>query len=89
MAKEVKQGEVISSIFLSLDIDPLLDRLRMSGFGCHIIGVYIWVLYYKLMTSQLCVRVLGGLNEMLKICYNFAQSNSIIFNQKKRLYQVW
>ena len=40
------------------------------------------------MTSQLCVQALGGggggwLNEMLKICHNFAQSNSIIFNNKK------
>ena len=26
---------------------------------------------------------IGGLNEMLKICHNFAQSNSIIFNNKK------
>ena len=37
MANEVKQGGVISPIFfLSLYIDPLLDHLRMSGFGCHI-----------------------------------------------------
>ena len=26
---------------------------------------------------------IGGLNKMLKICYNFTQSNSIIFNNKK------
>ena len=26
---------------------------------------------------------IGGLNEMLKICHNFAQSNSIIFNNEK------
>ena len=26
---------------------------------------------------------IGGLNKMLKICYNFAQSNRIIFNNKK------
>ena len=25
----------------------------------------------------------GELNEMLKICYSFAQSNNIIFNKKK------
>ena len=35
------------------------------------------------MTSQLCGQTLGGLNEMLKICHNFAQSNSNIFNNKK------
>ena len=26
---------------------------------------------------------IGGLNEILKTCYSFAQSNSIIFNNKK------
>ena len=30
----------------------------------------------------MCPRI-GGLNKMLKICHNFAQSNSIIFNNKK------
>ena len=36
------------------------------------------------MISQLCIQALGGLiNEMLKIFHNFAQSNSIIFNNKK------
>ena len=35
------------------------------------------------MTSQLCVQAFPQLNEMVKICHNFAQSNSIIFNIKK------
>ena len=30
----------------------------------------------------MCLSI-EGFNEMLKICHNFAQSNSIIFNNKK------
>ena len=82
MANGVKQGGVISPIFFSLYIDPLLDHLRMSGFGCHIKGVYMAALSYADDITIMCPSI-GGLNEMLKICYSFAQSNSIIFNNKK------
>ena len=68
--------------FFSLYIDPLLDRLRMSGFGCHIKGVYMGALSYADDITIMCPSI-GGRNEMLKICHNFAQSNSIIFNNKK------
>ena len=82
MANGVKQGGVISPIFFSLYIDPLLDHLRMSGFGCHIKGVYMGALSYADDITIMC-PIIGGLNEMLKICYSFEQSNSIIFNNKK------
>ena len=54
----------------------------MSGFGCHIKGVYMGALSYADDIPIMCPSI-GGLNEMLKICHNFAQSNSIIFNNKK------
>ena len=41
MENRVKQGGVISPIFFSIYIDPLLLQLRNSGYGCHIKqGVY-------------------------------------------------
>ena len=82
MANGVKQGGVISPIFFSLYIDSLLDHLLMSGFGCHIEGVYMGALSYADDITIMCPSI-GGLNKMLKICYSFAQSNSIIFNNKK------
>ena len=54
----------------------------MSGFGGHIKGVYMGALSYADDITIMCPSI-GGLNEMLKICYSFAQSNSIIFNKKK------
>ena len=38
--------EGLSHHFFSLYIDPLLDRLRRSGYGCHIKGVYMGALSY-------------------------------------------
>ena len=70
------------NFFFSLYIDPLLDRLLRSGYGCHIKGVYMGALSYADDITIMCPSI-GGLNEMLKICHNFAQSNSIIFNNKK------
>ena len=54
----------------------------MSGFGCHFKSVYMGALSYADDITIMCPSI-GGLNEMLKICYSFAQSNSIIFNNKK------
>ena len=82
MANGVKQGGVISPIFLSLYIDPLLEYLRISGYGCHMKGVYIGALSYTDDITILSPSI-GGLNEMLKICHIFAEKNSILFNSKK------
>ena len=54
----------------------------MSDFGCHIKGSTMGALSYADDITIMCPSI-GGLNEMLKICYSFAQSNSIIFNHKK------
>ena len=82
MANGVKQGGVISPIFFSLYIDPLLEYLRISGYGCHMKGVYIGAFSY---TDDITISSpsIGGLNEMLKICHIFAEKNSILFNSKK------
>ena len=38
----VKQGGVISPILFSIYIDKLLLKLKESGYGCHLNGIYIW-----------------------------------------------
>ena len=38
MSKGVKQDRVLSSMLFSLNIDPLLLKLKQFGVGCHIIG---------------------------------------------------
>ena len=46
MTNGAKQGGVISPIFFSLYIDPLLEYLRISGYGCNMKRVYIGALSY-------------------------------------------
>ena len=84
----VKQGGVISPIFFGLYIDPLLLALKKSQIGCHMNNVYMGALSYADDITLICPSI-RGLNKMLKICNEFAQSNKIIFNSKKNyLYKI-
>ena len=85
----MKQGGVISPIFFSLYIDPLLLTLKKSQIGCHMNNVYMGALSYADDITIICPSI-RGLNNMLKICNKFAQSNKIIFNSKKHdLFKIW
>ena len=80
----VKQGGVISPTLFNLYIDRLLLKLKKSGIGCNMNGVYMGALSYAddiTITSP----SLQGLNIMLGICDDFAQSNFITFNSKKTI----
>ena len=70
----VKQGGVISPIFFSLYIDPLLLALKKSQIECHKNNVYMGALSYTDDITIICPSI-RGLNKMLKICNEFAQSN--------------
>ena len=68
---------MISSNLFRHYIDPLLNILCTSGYGCHIGGVYYVVFSYANNITISCPCI-DGLNEMLKICNNFEKSNEII-----------
>ena len=74
----VTEWGVISPILLSLYIDPLLLTLKKSQIGCHMNNVYMGALSYADDIKIICPSI-RGLNRMLKICNEFAQSNKIIF----------
>ena len=50
-------GRGYLSNFFSLYIDPLLDRLRRSGYGCHIKGVYMSALSYADDITIMCPSI--------------------------------
>ena len=79
MENGVKQGGVISPIFFIIYIDPLLLQLRNSGYGCHLNGVYMGALSYA-DDITLIAPSIGGLNEMLKLCDNYATVYNVMFN---------
>ena len=82
MENGVKQGGVISPIFFSIYIDPLLLQLRNSGYGCYLNGVYMAELFYADDIPHIAPSI-GDLNEMLKLCDNYATACNVMFNSKK------
>ena len=77
----VKQGGILSAMF-SPCVDPLLQKLKQSGVGCHINGNFMGVASYADDITLICPSI-WGLNEMLKICNTFSKNNSMLFNKKK------
>ena len=80
----VKQGGVMSALLFTLYIDNLLFKLKDSGYGCHMNGVYMGVLSYADDITLLCPSI-RGLNCMLNICSEYADNYDITFNSKKTL----
>lgn len=67
----VKQGGVMSPTLFTLYIDSLLDRLKQSGFGCHIGLTYAGAFGYA-DDIALVAPSLFGLRRMISICESFA-----------------
>ena len=80
----VKQGGVLSPTLFSMYIDKLLLKLKESGYGCHLNGIYMGALAYADDITITCPSR-RGLHKMLVLCNNFGNENYIIFNTKKTL----
>ena len=80
----MKQGGVLSPTLFSIYIDKLLLKLKESGYGCHLNGIYMGALAYADDITITCPSR-RGLHKMLVLCNNFGNENYIIFNTKKTL----
>ena len=78
----VKQGGVISPILFCIYIDDLLLRLKDSGVGCYMGGVFAGALVYADDLTLLCPS-LSALKEMILICSQYAAEYDIKFNANK------
>ena len=78
----VKQGAVLSPILFTDYIDNLLARLRESGVGCHIGGVFAGAFGYA-DDIVLLAPSLDALRHMIGICEDYAQEFHILFNPSK------
>jgi hypothetical protein len=78
----VKQGGILSPILFNVYMDILLERLKDSGIGCHVDGVYVGALAYADDLTLLCPS-LQGLQSMLKVCEEFSREFSVRFNPTK------
>ena len=69
-------------------IDDLLFKLKNNAVGCHIGNHYVGALGYADDLILLCPSV-SGMRKIIKICEDYANDHSILFNGKKSKYLVF
>ncbi|CAL4163386.1 unnamed protein product, partial [Meganyctiphanes norvegica] len=78
----VRQGGVLSPLLFSVYIDELLEKLKRNGIGCFIGHHFVGALGYADDIILLC-PTFSGLKKMIKICEEYAEEHSILFNGNK------
>ena len=84
----VRQGGILSPMFFSVYIDDLLIKLKNNAVGCHIGNHYVGALGYADDLILLCPSV-SGMRKMIKVCEDYANDHSILFNGKKSKYLIF
>ena len=84
----VRQGGVLSPLLFSVFVDELLEKLKNKGIGCYIDHLFTGALGYADDIILICPSV-SALNEMIKICEEYADDHNILFNGKKSKYLVF
>ena len=84
----VRQGGVLSPLLFTVYVDDLLIKLRRNGIGCHLGPHFVGALGYADDIMLLCPTV-EGLRMMIKICEEYANEHSIMFNGSKSKYLVF
>ena len=74
-----RQGSVLSPALFSVYMDDLIVRIRKSGVGCHVGGVFCGVVGYA---DDLCLLApnRSAMEVMLNICEDFAKENNLEFS---------
>ena len=77
-----KQGGVLSPRIFALYLDGLIGRLRKTGVGCFILGLFLACLLYA---DDICLLApsRGAMQRMLAICEDFCKEFNLSFNVKK------
>jgi exonuclease III len=80
----VRQGGLISPLLFSVYMDELIDRLKLSGFGCKIRDTYLGCLAYA-DDIVLLSQSVTTMQHMLAICDVFAKDFDLKFNTAKSM----
>ena len=78
----IRQGGVMSPGYFNIYINDLIIKLRMSGLGCYLAGIYCGCLFFADDIILLSASV-AHLQLMLNICSEFAATSDLNFNNKK------
>ena len=75
----VKQGAVLPAILFCVYIDELITKLRRNKTGCWIDGNFVGIIVYA-DDIVLLPPTLGGLQEMIDICSDYAGKHNLSFS---------
>ena len=78
----VRQGGIVSPLLFTLYVDGLICKLKKAGIGCYIGCYFYGILGFADDIILLCPS-LDGLRKRIKICEDFAEDHSILFNGSK------
>ena len=77
-----RQGSVLSPALFSVYMYKLTMKLRRSGVGCHLGGVFCGVTGYA-DDLLLLAPSRSAMETMLKICEDYAEENNLEFSTAK------
>ena len=75
----VKQGAILSAVLYCVYTNELFAKLRRLKIGCYVDNIYVGVLGYA-DDLLLLSPSLDGLQEMLKVCEEYANSHNLKFS---------
>ena len=85
----VRQGAVLSAILYCFYVKDLFKILRRNGSGCWIDSNYFGIIGYSDDTFLLAPS-LEALQEMVKVCENYADIHNLTFSTDKNVKRnVW
>ena len=74
----------VDLLLMLINLPTVKKKLKESGYGCHLNGIYMGALAYADDITITCPSR-RGLHKILVLCNNFGNENYIIFNTKKTL----
>ena len=75
----VKQGAILSAVLYCVYTNGLFEKLRKLRIGCHVNATYVGVMGYADDLLLLSPSI-SGLQEMLKVCEQYAMSHNLKFS---------
>ena len=75
----VKQGAILSAVLYCVYTNGLFEKLRKLKIGCHVGQTYVGVVGYA-DDLLLLSPSMDGLQEMLKVCEQYAESHNLKFS---------
>ena len=80
----IRQGSIASPVLFCIYLDNLIKKLRRKGVGCWVGGSFFGALAYADDVALLCPSI-GGLQEMVEMCEEFAAEWDLTFNSQKSM----